>query len=259
MFKRIFLEERKVLIAIVLNTVVIFTMYFPVFKENQILEWVDHIFILFFTVEAFVKIREYGRKNYFANGWNIFDFILVIGSLPSLLMLFFPLPDTSIVMILRIFRLVRIMRFIRFVPDVQKVVTGLGRAMKASVFVFVALLILDLLLAVITCHFYGEIVPEYFENPILAAYSIFQMFTIEGWNEIPLLISERLDNEILMGMTRAYFVMVVLTGGIFGMSLANAVFVDEMTMDNNAELEKKIAVLETKIDLLLEMSKEKNR
>ena len=151
------------------------------------------------------------------------------------------------------------MRFIRFVPDVQKVVTGLGRAMKASVFVFVALLILDLLLAVITCHFYGEVVPEYFENPILSAYSIFQMFTIEGWNEIPLLISERLDNEILMGMTRAYFVMVVLTGGIFGMSLANAVFVDEMTMDNNAELENKIEALETKIDLLLEMSKEKNK
>ncbi|KAA3637470.1 MAG: ion transporter [Bacteroidetes bacterium] len=259
MFKRIFLEERKVLIAIVLNTIVIFTMYFPKFKHDVILEWVDHFFILFFTIEAIIKIREYGRKNYFANGWNVFDFILVVGSLPSLLMIFLPLPDTSLVMILRIFRLVRIMRFIRFVPDVQKVVTGLGRAIKASVFVFVALLILDLLLAVITCHFYGEMVPEYFENPILSAYSIFQMFTVEGWNEIPMIISERMDNPILMGLTRLYFVMVVLTGGIFGMSLANAVFVDEMTMDNNAELEKKITVLETKIDLLLELTKEQNR
>ena len=259
MLKKIFLEERKVLIAIVLNTIVIFTMYFPSFKNNLILEWVDHFFILFFTVEAIVKIKEYGRKNYFSNGWNVFDFILVVGSLPSLLMIFLPMPDTSLVMILRIFRLVRIMRFIRFVPDVQKVVTGLGRAIKASVFVFVALLILDLLLAVITCHFYGELVPEYFENPLLAAYSIFQMFTVEGWNEIPMIISERMDNSILMGLTRVYFVMVVLTGGIFGMSLANAVFVDEMTMDNNAELEKKINVLETKIDLLLELTKDKRR
>jgi voltage-gated sodium channel len=259
MFKRIFLEERKVLIAIVVNTIVIFTMYFPQFKNNLFLEWIDHLFILFFTVEAIVKIREYGRKNYFANGWNVFDFVLVVGSLPSLLMIFLPVPDTSLVMILRIFRLVRIMRFIRFVPDVQKVVTGLGRAIKASVFVFVALLILDLLLAVITCHFYGEIVPEYFENPLLAAYSIFQMFTIEGWNEIPLIISERLESPLLMGLTRVYFVMVVITGGIFGMSLANAVFVDEMTMDNNAELEKKIIVLENKIDLLLELTKDKNK
>jgi voltage-gated sodium channel len=103
MFKRIFLEERKVLIAIVLNTIVIFTMYFPQFKNNIILEWVDHGFILFFTVEAIVKIREYGRKNYFGNAWNVFDFVLVVGSLPSLLMIFLPFPDTSLVMILRIF------------------------------------------------------------------------------------------------------------------------------------------------------------
>ncbi len=134
MFKRIFLEERKVLYAIVLNTAVIFIMYFPKFKDSIFLEWIDHFFILFFTIEAIVKIREYGRKNYFSSSWNVFDFILVVGSLPSLLMLFLPLPDTSLLMILRIFRLVRIMRFIRFVPDVNKVVSGLTRALKASVF-----------------------------------------------------------------------------------------------------------------------------
>lgn len=255
MFKRIFLEERKVLIAIVLNTIVIFTMYFPAFKDDIVLEWIDHIFILFFTIEAIIKIREYGRKNYFESYWNIFDFILVVGSLPSLLMLFFPLPDTSLVMILRIFRLVRIMRFIRFVPDVKKVITGLGRALKASIFVFLALLILDLLLAVITCHFYGEVIPEHFGNPLLSAYTIFQMFTIEGWNEIPQLVGQRMDNSFLMGVTRFYFAFVVLIGGILGMSLANAVFVDEMTMDNNVELEKKIDILETKIDQLLQISK----
>lgn len=255
MFKRIFLEERKVLLAIILNTIVIFTMYFPMFKDSKVLEWIDHLFILFFTVEAIVKIREYGRKNYFANGWNVFDFILVVGSLPSILMLFFPLPDTSLVMILRIFRLVRIMRFIRFVPDVRKVITGLGRAMKASVFVFIALLILDLLLAVITCHFYGDVLPEHFGDPLLSAYTIFQLFTIEGWNEIPQLLGTKMDNAVLMGLTRFYFVLIVLTGGIFGMSLANAVFVDEMTMDNNAELEKKILTLESKIDELLEMNR----
>ena len=44
----------------------------------------------------------------------------------------------------------------------------------------------------------------------------------------------------MAGLTRFYFVIVVLIGGIFGMSLANAIFVDEMTMDNNQDLEKKI-------------------
>ena len=39
------------------------------------------------------------------------------------------------------------------------------------------------------------------------------------------------------------------------MSLANAVFVDEMTMDNNDELEKKIDQLQVQIGELKEMLK----
>ena len=37
--------------------------------------------------------------------------------------------------------------------------------------------------------------------------------------------------------------MCVMVGGILGLSLANAVFVDEMTIDNTRELEEKVDVL----------------
>ena len=39
------------------------------------------------------------------------------------------------------------------------------------------------------------------------------------------------------------FVLAVLIGGILGLSLANAVFVDEMMMDNTEVLERKIDAL----------------
>ena len=61
-------------------------------------------------------------------------------------------------------------------------------------------------------------------------------------------------------MVRFYFMFVVLSGGIFGISIANAVFVDEMTIDNNIVLEEKIDLLNDKIErlevLLLERRKE---
>jgi voltage-gated sodium channel len=41
-------------------------------------------------------------------------------------------------------------------------------------------------------------------------------------------------------------------GGIFGIGLANAVFVDEMTMDNNQELERKVDELTREIRALRE-------
>ena len=84
------------------------------------------------------------------------------------------------------------------------------------------------------------------------------MFTVEGWNEIPLLIAEATKAEgfenaaLIAGATRFYFILVVLIGGIFGMSLANAIFVDEMTSDNNKSLEDKIDMLIIKINQLEE-------
>jgi voltage-gated sodium channel len=123
--------------------------------------------------------------------------------------------------------------------------------------VLMALFCLDFMLALFSCHFYGDIAPEYFGNPLIAAYSIFQMFTIEGWNEISAVIGQHMaDNgsgDIIIGFTKFFFVMIVLIGGIFGMSLANAIFVDEMTVDNNLELEKKIDVLQTQIEELKEL------
>jgi len=180
-------------------------------------------------------------------------------SFPSLLENFTVWPDASYLFILLLFRLLRIVRFIPFVPHINSVVEGLGRALRASVFVVFLLFGLNFLLAVITCHFYGEIAPEYFGNPLMSSYSIFQMFTIEGWNEIPAMIVEKTENPIYAGLTRFYFVMVVLFGGIFGMSIANAIFVDEMTMDNNDELEKKVDELSTQVAELKEILLEKNK
>lgn len=255
MIKRFFLSDKNMMVAIVINATIITLLYFPQCKGIVWLEWMDYLFILLFFVEAMVKLHVLKPKAYFVSNWNRFDFFIVMGSLPSLLLGLLPLPDTSLLILLRLFRLIRLIRFIGFVPHLSSIVAGLGRALKASVFVLIALFLLNFLLAIFTCHFYGGLVPEYFGDPLIASYSMFQLFTLEGWYEMPALIAERSDNAILIGATRFYFVMIVIMGGIFGLSLANAVFVDEMTMDNNAVLEKKIDSLGQEIQELKELLK----
>ena len=261
MLSRFFLSERNVMIAILINAAVIYLMYFPELKNNFTLEIIDKLFIIFFVFEATVKLLVLKPKAYFASAWNRFDFLIVLASLPSLFVPIFHIPDTSLFLILRLFRLIRLIRFIRFVPHLGKIMAGLGRALQASLFVILALFVLNFLLALFTCHFYGEVAPEFFGNPLIASYSIFQLFTVEGWNEIPAIISERLSKDdlgsiIFIGFTRFYFVIIVLIGGIFGMSLANAVFVDEMTMDNNDAIEAKIDDLQKQVSVLQEMIKD---
>lgn len=258
MFKRFFLAERNVLVAITINTIIICWMYFPDFRHHWWLEMIDHLFLIFFILEAIIKIRVLGGKNYFGNKWNQFDFAIVLGSFPSLLTTFVAVPNTSLLMILRLFRLFRLIRFLRFVPHLGQILAGLARALRASVFVLLGLVFLNFILAIISCHFFAGVAPEFFGDPLVSAYSIFQMFTVEGWNEIPAAIATNTAGEIsplLLGMMRFYFVLVVLLGGIFGMSLANAVFVDEMTMDNNKVLEDKVDQLQQQILELKELLK----
>ncbi len=257
MIRKFILKERNILWAIFINSFVIFMLYFPQYSKNWWLIGFDHLFILFFLLEVTIKWKEHGRKAYFDKAWNVFDFVLVMGSLPSLLVDFLPVPDTSLLMVLRIFRLIRVLRFVRFVPNIGKVLKGLGRALRASVFVFIALLILNFLLALLSCHLFGHLAPDYFGDPLISAYSIFQMFTLEGWNEIPIAIAQSMNSPFLVGMMRLYFVVTVLSGGIFGMSLANAVFVDEMTMDNNLELEQKIDNLQAQVRELTDLLRNK--
>ena len=85
------------------------------------------------------------------------------------------------------------------------------------------------------------------------------MFTVEGWNEIPIIIATAAEKANPNGAmftiigARVFFIFVVLTGGIFGMSLANAIFVDEMTMDNNLKLEKKIDEMQKQLEELKDL------
>ncbi len=251
--------------AILLNGIVIFLLYFPDYAHNQWLIEIDHFFIIIFLIEAIVKLIHLKPKKYFADGWNVFDFLIVVVSLPALLSSFIPMPQTSILKILRLLRLIRLARFVKFIPRMTMILAGLGRAIKASVFVMMALMFLNFMLALFTCHFYSQIAPEYFGDPLISSYTIFQMFTVEGWNEIPATIAERINEQnfgdyedYYAGATRFYFVLVVLAGGIFGMSLANAIFVDEMTMDNNQDLETKIDGLQTQISELKALLEKKD-
>ncbi len=258
------------LLAVVVNAMVIFLLYFPEIRTNafncyQTLNFIDHVYVVIFGLEAYFKIRHGGIRRYFKDGWNIFDFLLVLISVPGFLhyLGFSNVMDTSIFQLLRLFRLARLIRFLKFIPNVKMIIAGLKRAIRASVFVLVVLVFLNFILALFACHFYGTLVPDYFGNPMISMYYIFQMFTVEGWNEIPIIIATAAQKSNPGGATytivgaRIFFIFVVLIGGIFGMSLANAVFVDEMTMDNNRKLENKIDKMQKQLVELMKLLKEK--
>ncbi|MFT5833373.1 MAG: voltage-gated sodium channel [Cognaticolwellia sp.] len=258
MLKRFFLKERNMMIAIAINAIVIFCLGFPSLSRNILWIILDDIFIVFFLVEAIVKVRTLKFKKYWKNNWNRFDFIIAVLSLPLL----FPFVSKQIelqgidpffILMLRLFRLFRLVRFFWFVPNLAHLLRGLTRAFKASIFVLIILVFMNFVLSILTTHFYGQLAPDLFGNPLKSFYTIFQLFTLEGWNEIPKTIEQATDSSITIFLTRVYFAFIVLLGGIFGMSLANAIFVDEMTLDNNEVIEEQLNRMENQIKELKDL------
>jgi hypothetical protein len=47
---------------------------------HEIFENINYIFAFIFTVEAVIKIIALS-KTYFLDGWNVFDFVIVVGTL----------------------------------------------------------------------------------------------------------------------------------------------------------------------------------
>lgn len=253
LLKRIFMNEWAIVGAILANSATLFLMGFDRFHSSRLMDGIDHFFTLFFIIEILVKVKEFGWKNYIANSGNKFDFILVAISTPSLFEIFLHIPDISYLLVFRLMRVFRILRFMRFIPNIHQLIAGVARAVRASIFVFAALFIYNILLAVLSSYLFRTTAPEYFGDPLISLYSIFQIFTLEGWNEIPLAIIKNAEpGSWTPGFARLFFAMVVLTGGIFGFSIVNAIFVDEMVMDNTNDLEDKVDLLNKKVDELLE-------
>ena len=260
--RELLISETLVVLIILVNAAALTVMGFtqangypnPMLHDSA--ELVDKACVVYFVLEMALKIGGGGWKDYWAKGWNRFDFIVVWLSVPALL------PSTSIIAafsIMRLGRLFRLFRLMRFIPNREHLMKGVRRALKASVGVFIGLCLVNFIFSIGATNLFAKHAPEYFGDPAISSYSIFRVFSIEGWYEIPDAIANAQGATMWDGvMARLYFMTAMLVGGILGVGLANAIFVDEMTMDNTDDMEKKVdTLLEEVRDLktLLEQSK----
>jgi len=253
MFKKLFLNNEFILLLILINSVILFIGgYLPSEKHKFIFTIVDNTITGLFIIEIIVKLKVFGIKSYFSSSWNVFDFILILLSVPAFIafVLNLNLIDFSFLLIFRILRVFKAFRFFKFIPDIGKLVGGLKRAFKTSVFILIGFFIYIFIIGILSYNLFQNTGSEYFSNPLISLYSTFKIFTIEGWFEIPEEITSNY-NDLKSFFTYLYFILIVLTGGILGLSLVNSIFVDSMVSDNNDELERKVDNIDMKISEIL--------
>lgn len=211
--------------------------------------YADNIITTLFIAELIIKFNEYGFKDYFKSGWNKLDFALIIISIPSLISFVFNIQifDVSFLLVFRILRVFKAFRFFKFIPNVGELVKGVQRALKTSIFIIIGFAIYIFIIGIFSFYLFQNSQTEFFSTPTISLYSTFKIFTIEGWFEIPEMISANYSKSATF-FIYLYFIFVVVTGGIIGLSLVNSIFVDSMVSDNNDDIEQKIDNLDDKLN-----------
>jgi voltage-gated sodium channel len=249
--KKFFLHEYSILFLIIVNAVIIVIQEFGL--KSRLLDFAEAFITLLFVAEMAVKIHHSGIREFFGHFLNRVDFILIAVSVPSLAALFYGNGEgayqLNFLLTLRAFRIFKFFRLIRFFPNVSELIRSVRHALKASYVVIAGFFLLVFICSVVTCSLFKHIVPEYFNNPLNSFYSIFRLFSVEGWYEIPDLIASR-SSPLVEILSKLYFGALLLGGGILGLSLVNSIFVDAMVSDNNEELERQVSRLSDKIDIL---------
>lgn len=245
-------NDKFIFFIILVNSVVIYMQVSG--SELPILSILDMFCMIVFIVEMCVKLHLKGWKGYWSDGWNKLDGSLVILSLPSFLEFFMPTGGGSMSVLLA-FRLLRSFRFFRFVhffgeTGMTQMVAGFTRAIKACRSVLAAFLVIILIFGLINCSMFKGVAPEYFSTPMNSVYSVFRMFTVEGWYDIPDAVCSGVDPR-WTGLVRLYFCTLLALGGIIGMSFINSIFVDAMAEDNNDDVKEKLEEMEQKLDEIM--------
>lgn len=257
LIKRLFLNDKLILTIIIINSIAIFL-------QESTLEWhfidiIDVTCTFIFIIEMIVKISTFGFRKYWSEGWNRMDFTLVVMSIPSVVALFVPtmLENLSFFLIMRLLRVFRFFRAVHIFPNFATIAQNFWKAMRETLGIFFSYFVLIITISLVCNCFLKDLSPEFFATPLKSVYSIFRLCTGEGWYEIPDAVAAA-TTPFLGHVMRLLFCLMLIGGGIIGLSLINSIFVDTMVSDNNDAIKEHLASMEKKIDRLEKLLESKS-
>jgi|TARA_X000000950_G_scaffold187505_1_gene226823 voltage-gated sodium channel len=184
----------------------------------------DGVITLIFLTEIIIRfLGEKTTKDFFSNGWNIFDLVVVLASL-------IPASLAESVLILRLLRLFRLLRIISFVPELQQVVENLFNSLKKSTYIILLLFIITYIYAVIGTIYFSEIPGNQFNTLGESMITLAQVGTMSSWEQVLAPISKSFPFGWI------YFVSYIFMCGIVVLNLLIGMIV-ELVVNQRKDIE----------------------
>ncbi|KAM8868468.1 calcium channel, voltage-dependent, L type, alpha 1D subunit, a isoform 20-T20 [Synchiropus picturatus] len=165
---------------------------------NYVMDILNMVFTAVFTVEMVLKLIAFKPRHYFADAWNTFDALIVVGSVVDIAITEVNNTEDSARISITFFRLFRVMRLVKLLSRGEGIRTLLWTFIKSfQALPYVALLIamLFFIYAVIGMQVFGKIAMvdgthinrnNNFQTFPQAVLLLFRCATGEAWQEIML-------------------------------------------------------------------------
>ena len=206
------------------------------------------ICVWIFTVELGIKLYVY-KKQFFKDGWNIFDFIIVAISW---------VPTGGVFSSFRVFRILRTLRALRLITQLEKlrvIVQAIIDSIPNVSWACVLLMIIFYIFAIMGTTLFAQDFPIAFGTLGKSLFTMFQLTTLEAWPDIAR------DVMIKFPLAWTYFVSFIIISSFIVMNVIVGVVVNaisEISDDIKKEREKK-ALKNSSLELELFRLKEQIR
>ena len=175
-----------------------------------------NIALAIFIVEAILKMIAASPRvaGYFRDGWNVFDFLVIIFTL---------IPATGqFAMNARLARLLRVLRLVSAINDLRLIVSALVRSIPSVGHVMLLMGIIVYIYAIIGYHLFGAHDPDNWGALGISLLTPFNIVTLEGWTDIMFKAME------LNALSWIYFVSFVIIGTFVVINLFIAIIINNL-------------------------------
>jgi voltage-gated sodium channel len=223
-----------IFLLILLSAIIIGLETYPrmVNQYGVVLSMIDKLIIAFFTFEIALKILANGKKPwvYFADPWNVFDFVIVAVCL-------IPLNDTHYFAVFRILRVLRILRMITVFPKLKLIINALLKSIPSMGYVIMLIGLLFYVYAIVGVFIFGKNDPMHFGDLHHTFVTLFKVLTLEGWTDImnvQIFGSANTENQQIISLWPfLYFASFILIGAMIIMNLFIGVIMKSMEESQN--------------------------
>lgn len=196
----------------------------PVF--SNILSILDNGITVFFLIEILFRFAVCpNKKRFLLDGWNLFDTLVVVGSL-------IPMDHAEAVLLGRLLRVFRVLRLVSVVPELRSLINSLLRAIPRMGYIALLMFIIFYIYAAMGSIFFADIDEFLWGDVAVAMLTLFRIATFESWTSVMYATQE------VYSLSWIYYISFIFLTAFVFLNMMIGAILEVMSEEQNERQEK---------------------